>query len=194
VDGVDKGVIDFSNPTTLRKQKVWSTGTLSSGTHKIVLSWTGQAGVVGGTRVNIDAVDVTGTLVKATLPTVEQGDGRLLYKGTWTAKSESGASNGNFFYSNTTGSSVTINFTGSYLAWLAKKSSVYGIAKVTLDGGKPVMVDLYSASTVFKQAWNTGVLASGPHKVVIEWTGTKNRSATKSNISVDAIQVLGTLN
>ena len=65
LDGVDKGTIDFSSPTTLRKQMVWSTGTVASGAHKVELSWTGQAGTSGGTRVNVDAVDVTGTLVQA---------------------------------------------------------------------------------------------------------------------------------
>jgi hypothetical protein len=65
LDGVDKGTIDFSNTTTLRQQNVWSTGTVASGTHKVVLSWTGQPGVKGGTRINVDAVDIIGSLVAA---------------------------------------------------------------------------------------------------------------------------------
>jgi len=195
LDGVDKGTIDFSSATTLRKQKVWSTATLASGTHKVELSWTGQAGGSGGTRVNIDAVDVTGTLLQASLTTAEQPDSHLVYTGTWTTSSATAASGGTWVYANTAGSSVTINFTGSYLVWLAKKSPKYGLAKVTLDGGKPATIDLYNASEAYKQkVWNTGVLASGPHKVVIEWTGTKNASATDTNISVDAVQVLGALN
>ena len=70
LDGVDKGTIDFSSPSTLRNQKVWSTGTLVAGAHKVVLSWTGQAGVSGGTRVNVDAVDVTGGLLAAAVTAV----------------------------------------------------------------------------------------------------------------------------
>jgi hypothetical protein len=195
LDGVSKGTISFYSSTTLRKQKVWSTGTLSSGTHKVELAWTGQAGTSGGTRVNIDALDVTGTLVKAGLTTVEQPDSRLAYTGTWTASSADAASNGSFRYANTSGSSVTIDFTGSYLVWVAKKSSVYGIAKVTLDGGKPVLVDLYNAATVYQQkVWDTGVLAEGAHKVVISWTGTKNAASTDTNINMDAVQVLGAVN
>jgi len=194
VDGEDKGTIDFYSSATLRKQKVWSTGALASGTHKVVISWTGQAGASGGTRVNIDAVDVTGTLAQAALTTVEQPDARLLYKGTWTASSATAASGGSFRYSNTAGSSVTIKFTGSYLVWLAKKSPAYGMAKVTLDGGRPMTIDLYNASEAFKQkVWNTGVLPNSSHTVVIEWTGTKNASATNTNISIDAVQVLGTV-
>ncbi len=71
LDGEDKGTIDFSSPLTLRMQKVWTTGLLATGTHKVVLSWTGQTGVSGGTRVNVDAVDVTGSLLQAVVTTVK---------------------------------------------------------------------------------------------------------------------------
>jgi murein DD-endopeptidase MepM/ murein hydrolase activator NlpD len=71
LDGADKGTIDFSSPLTLRMQKVWTTGPLAAGTHKVVLSWLGQTGVSGGTRVNIDAVDVTGSLLQAVVTTVK---------------------------------------------------------------------------------------------------------------------------
>ena len=194
LDGVDKGTINFYSASTLRKQKVWSTGTVASGTHTVELSWSGQAGTAGGTRVNIDAVDVTGTLTPVALTAAEQADSRLAYTGTWTTSSTTSASGGNFAYANSAGSSVTIHFTGSCLVWLAKTASVYGLAKVTVDGGTPVLVDLYSASTLYKQkVWNTGLLAEGAHTVVIESTGTKNAKSTKTNIGIDAVQVLGTI-
>jgi murein DD-endopeptidase MepM/ murein hydrolase activator NlpD len=193
VDGADKGTIDFSSSTTLRKRMVWSTGTVDSGTHKVEISWAGQAGGSGGTRVNLDALDVTGTLLQAALTKVEQDDARLIYAGAWTPSSTTAASGGSFRYANTSGSSVTIKFTGTYFAWLAKKSSVYGKATVRLDGGTPVTVDLYNATTVFKKAWDTGVIGGGSHTVVIKWTGLKNAAATKTNISMDAVQVLGTI-
>jgi murein DD-endopeptidase MepM/ murein hydrolase activator NlpD len=194
LDGVDKGTIDLSNATTLRQQKVWSTGTVASGTHKVIISWSGQAGPKGGTRVNVDAVVVQGSLVQAVLSTVEQADSRLSYKGAWTPSSSTSASGGSFRYANKAGASVTIHFTGTYLAWLAKKSPVYGIAKVTLDGGKPQMIDLYNATEAYRQkVWSTGILASKAHTVVIQWTGTKNRAARDTNVSIDAVQVLGTV-
>jgi murein DD-endopeptidase MepM/ murein hydrolase activator NlpD len=192
LDGADKGVIDFSSTTTLRKQVVWSTGTVTSGKHTVELSWLGKPGVAGGTRINIDAVDVLGTLAPVALTTVEQTDSRFSYKGIWTTLTTASASGGSTVYVNKAGSSVTIDFTGSCLIWLAKTASVYGIAKVTVDGGTPVLVDLYSASTLYKQkVWNTGLLADGAHTVVIEWTGTKNARSTKTNIGIDAVQVLG---
>lgn len=194
LDGVDKGIIDFSSTTTLRKQKVWTTGAIATGSHKVELRWLGQAGTQGGTRVNIDAVDVTGTLAPVALTTVEQTDSRLAYAGTWTKLTTSSASGGSAAYANSSGSKVTIRFTGSYLVWLAKTAPVYGIARVTVDGGTPVLVDMYTSTTKYKQpVWNTGLLSDGEHTIVIQWTGTKNAKATKTNIGIDAVQVLGTV-
>ncbi len=194
LDGESKGEIDFSSATTLRKQMVWSTGTVASGTHTVELCWLGQKGTAAGTRVNIDAVDVLGTLVPVSLTTLEQTDSHFTYAGAWTTLATSSASGGSTSYANSAGSKVTIEFTGSCLVWLAKTASVYGIAKVTVDGGTPVMVDLYSSSTLYKQkVWNTGLLTDGAHTVVIEWTGTKNAKSTKTNIGIDAVQVLGSV-
>ena len=89
---------------------------------------------------------------------------------------------------------MTVTFVGSYLSWIAKKSPVYGKAKVTLDGGTPVVVDLYTAKEVWKQkVWETKTLVPGTHTVKIEWTGTKNSAATDTNIGVDAFDVIGVL-
>jgi hypothetical protein len=117
-----------------------------------------------------------------------------VYVGTWTPSSDTSASGGSFRYSNTSGSSVTVTFNGTYLGWIAKLSPAYGIAKVTLDSNAPVTVDLYNAATVWKAlAWETGTLSPGTHTVKIVWTGTANAAATDSNISVDAFEVIGTL-
>jgi hypothetical protein len=102
----------------------------------------------------------------------EQTDSRLAYAGTWSTSSVSSASGGSFRYADTSGSSVTVSFNGTYLGWIAKKSPVYGKAKVTLEDKPPVTIDLYSASTLYLQkVWNTGTLPSGTHTVKIEWTG-----------------------
>ncbi len=194
LDGADKGVIDFSATSTVRQVKVWSTGTVTSAAHKVELIWLGQAGVAGGTRINVDAVDVAGALTKAALPAIEQTDTRFHYAGTWATVDTTSASGGSLAETKTGGSSVTLHFHGSYLVWLTRVSSSCGIAKVSVDGKTPVLVDLYSATTYFKKAvWNTGVLPYGAHTVVISWNGTKNASALQTTIGIDAVQVLGTL-
>ena len=122
----------------------------------------------------------------------EQTDSFLTYAGAWTTTSTASASGGSFAFANSAGTSVTIHFTGTGLTWIAKKSSVYGKAQVTLDGGDPVIVDLYGASVLWQQkVWDTGTLDSGAHTVKIEWTGTKRAAATGTNINIDSVAVTG---
>ena len=156
-----------------------------------------RARAPSGANINIDAFDIAGTLTQApAVPATryEQNDPHFIYAGTWTTSSSTSASGGNFRFANSTGSSVTVTFIGSYLSWIAKKSPVYGKAKVTLDGGTPTTVDLYNAKEVWKQkVWETKPLVPGTHTVKIEWTGTKSSAATDTNIGVDAFDVIGVL-
>jgi hypothetical protein len=178
---------------------VWS-ATLPAGVHTVKIEWTGTKNSAStGTYINTDAFDVIGTLKQAVVvkdttavTRYQQGDSHFAYSGTWTVVSTSSASGGSFRYANKSGSSVTVKFTGTYLGWVAKKSPVYGKARVTVDGGAPVTVDLYSSYVLWVQkVWNTGTLASGTHTLRIEWTGTKNSAATDYNISVDAFDIIG---
>jgi N-acetylmuramoyl-L-alanine amidase len=196
LDGGSPVVVDLYSPIVHHQQAVWSSGALPDGTHIVSLEWTGSTSAPSGsTVVNIDAVDVTGTLsASRTVTTIEQNNNLLAYTGAWNGSVTSMASGGSFRYANVAGASVTAKFTGTYLGWIAKKSPAYGKAKVTLDGGTPVTVDLHSASTLWKQrVWQTGTLTSGTHTVKIEWTGTKNSAATAANIGVDAFEIQGSL-
>ena len=125
---------------------------------------------------------------------VEQTSTLLAYTGAWSTGSTSSASGGSYRYSDSAGFSVTVTFNGVYLQWIAKKSSLYGQASVSVDGKAPETVDLYSASAAYKQkVWDTGLLPSGTHTVTITRTGNKNAAATAANVSVDAFDVIGTV-
>ena len=117
-----------------------------------------------------DALSVTGKLIQApVLSTSQQSNSLLTYRGAWKTSSTSSASGGSFRYADSSGASVTMQFSGVYVAWIARKSAASGEAKLTLDGGDPVVVDLYSASTLYRQkVWNSGVLDDGTHVLKIE--------------------------
>jgi hypothetical protein len=67
LDGAAPVLVDLYNSAVLRQQKVWSSDTVAPGLHKLVITWTGKPSVAGGgTRVNIDALDVMGKLIQAT--------------------------------------------------------------------------------------------------------------------------------
>ena len=124
----------------------------------------------------------------------EQANDGLAYSGDWTVSQAGAASADSFRFAGAKGASLTITFRGTYLAWIAKKSPVYGIAKVSVDGKAPVAVDLYSRQTLWRQkVWATGILSAGTHTVRIYWTGNKNAAATATNIGVDAFDIVGSV-
>ena len=197
LDGKAPVTVDLYSSSTVYLQKVWDTGLLASGTHTVKISWTGAKNASAtATNIGLDAFDVIGTVVKAqpapTPTRYQETDDRITYTGLWDSSTVTSASGGSFRYIDKDGA-ASVTFDGTYLSWVAKKSPSYGMAKVTVDGNDAGTVDLYSASTGYLQSvWNTGTLAAGKHTVTIEWTGDKNASATASNISLDAFDILGT--
>ncbi len=194
VDGAaQSSTVDLYDAVTRYQQRVWNTGKLESGLHWVKIEWTGEANDdADATNIGIDAVDVLGTLTAATR--FEQTNANLTWAGTWTKATTSSASGSSFKYADTSGASVTIKFTGISCNLIAKKSSVYGIAEVTLDDQAPVLVDLYSSSALYKQTvWRSGFLTPGDHTVTVKWTGTKRTAATDYNINLDAVDVIGAL-
>jgi hypothetical protein len=189
VDGVFKTNVNLFAPSPGYQVDVWSTGDLPAGYHTVRITGAGL-----GKYVNVDAVDVVGTLVGTRR--VEQTDSHLIWTpsyATWTTGSSSSYSGGSIKYINKAGS-VTVNFTGVSLNLVAKKSTSYGVAKITLDGTTVFTVSEYNATTLYKQiVWSSGVLALGNHTVKIEWTGTKSVSTGGTNINLDAVDVIGAL-
>ena len=124
----------------------------------------------------------------------EQADTHLVYKGSWSTVSSASYSGRSMKQTKVSGASVTISFSGTGLDWITRKGSTNGKARVTLDGGTPILVDLYNRTTLFKQrVWSTGALAEGVHTVKIEWTGQRNTSAGGTYVGIDALDVTGAL-
>jgi Tol biopolymer transport system component len=187
---------------TTQRVNVSSTGSQTNGTElfgasvsadgRYVAFDSDATGLVPGDTNGMS--DVFVAEVELTPIRYEQTNPKLVYAGAWKTTASASASGGSFRWANSPGASVTIKFTGTHLAWIAKKSPVYGKARITLDGGTPVTIDLYGATTTWRQqVWNTGTLASGAHTVMIEWTGTRSAAASASNIGLDAVDVIGTL-
>jgi SpoIID/LytB domain protein len=128
----------------------------------------------------------------------QETDLHLSYAGSWTALPDVRSSRESYRLAETDGASVIIKFTGTYLAWIATEETTSGTAGVSLDGGIPVLVDLtmpkalvtYPASYQ-QRVWATGVLKAGAHTVRIWWNPANRAGET---ISIDAVDVIGTLN
>ena len=186
------------------------TGTNLSGATAVKFGATAatSVSVVSSTKITAKApahavgkVDVTVTTPGGTSPTsgtgndytyttrYEQTDARLSFAGTWTTTSAAAASGHSYKQTKTSGSSVTIPFTGTRLYWVATKGPSLGDASVSVDGKTAVTVHLYSASPAYQvKVWNTGALSSGYHTVKITWKAT-----TGKYIDLDAVEVAGSL-
>jgi uncharacterized protein YkwD len=197
LDGRTPVSVDLYNGSTLYQQKVWNTGVLASGTHTVKLEWAGvRRAAATACNIGLDAFDIAGTLDgTAGTPTstrYQQTDSHLMWAGTWSTFTTASASGGSYKRANTSGAAVTVNFTGTYLAWIATAGTTLSKAYVSLDGGTAQRIDLARTAVAYQQSvWNTGTLSAGQHEVTIWWDPT---NATGKYISIDAFQVEGTLN
>lgn len=108
-------------------------------------------------------------------------------KGTWSKISSDAFDRLAARATKTTGAVATFTFTGTSVAWIAVRSPLRGKATVSVDGGPPVTIDLYAATSttklvVFSRVWG----ASGKHTLTISALGTSGRP----RIDLDAFVVL----
>ncbi len=187
VDGGPVTKVDLAVGATLYADHVFTTGMLADGLH--IVRITRDPASLTGKYINIDAVDLIG----ATVPfsRVEQTDAGLLYGGSWSTASAVSASAGSYARTSATGSTVTLAFDGIRLDVVAAKSSAQGIADISLDGGKPIKVDLSSTTALYAQTvFSTGALAAGYHTLSISWDP---GNAAGKYINIDALDIMGNL-
>lgn len=148
--------------------------------------------------INVYAFKGTGsytlTMKKGlTKGTYEDNSGILPKDDKWKKVSAASSSGGSYTTANSSGSSVTMKFTGTGVDITSLKNNKQGIVKITLDN-KSYEVDLYSATTSYKASVfkKTG-LTNGSHTLIIEWTGKPSKSVRKASggtmINIDKITV-----
>jgi hypothetical protein len=198
IDGGPADTVEFYSGAQVYKALVYTKTGLSPGIHTMTIKCAGtKLKGASGTSISLDALEIVGSLAQADALTRSQQDNvNLEYTGSWATSAVNWwlFSGGTMSSANASGSAVNITFSGSYCAWYAAKGAGYGQAKVILDGGAPVTVDLYAASSQIKQkVYETGLLDNKAHTLSIYWTGTKSAAATGTAIDVDAVDILGTL-
>lgn len=125
-----------------------------------------------------------------TYATFEQSDGRIAYAGTWTTGPSSLHSGGSYAYSNKAGSTLTVKFRGTSIAWIGPKAPSYGRAEVFVDGKSRGVVSQYASKVSYQQAiWSMSGLTDAEHTLVIRVTGTKDSASTGTVIVADAFRV-----
>jgi len=122
----------------------------------------------------------------------EETDPRLHWTGPWTDWQSAEAHGGGYRALYSAGS-VLIKFNGLRIIYRAMMDDRNGIAKLTLDGSKTYMVDLYAPVFYSTAAWVSDPVPAGDHTLLIEWTGQKNAASKNTFIQFDAVVVYGTL-
>lgn len=123
---------------------------------------------------------------------VEESDASVSLSGAWThSAGTSGWSGGNAVQSSAPGATLSFNFSGSSVRWIGSRGRAMGIARVRIDGGPPIDVDLFGrpADEVRTVVTTIGGLSNGPHTLTIEVTDRRNGSSSGNVVVVDAFDV-----
>ena len=116
------------------------------------------------------------------------------YSGNWSTCDGCGdgqAYQDGFRYSFDTGSSVTFRFVGSQAIVYGTQEPGSGIAQVSVDGGAPTDLDLYSSTDRYNAIFTTPVLTTGTHSIRLSVSGRKNTASWGTGLSIDWAQVGG---
>jgi len=125
-------------------------------------------------------------------PRFDDTDSRIVYGGKWKTAAAATYSGGSMHYAELTPASATFYFKGTGFDLYSLASPRYGIATVSVDGAV-TRVDMSSAAYVYQaKTFTVRGLEDATHTVTIAGTGELG-SGTSKNVSIDAIDIVGTL-
>lgn len=189
-------VVDTFGPVTHYQQVLFTARGLSAGPHTLSIEVTHERdGNTQGSWVWIDAFDIENGApivggITAAAGRIEENNPAMTFTGRWFANPGATHSGGNAALATDAGSRADLSFTGTGITWIAYRDEWSGIARVYLDGVPKTTIDNYlSPSDAHAVPYTTAGLASGPHTLTIEVTGTRNASSKGSWIWIDAFDV-----
>jgi len=212
IDGKVVATVNGYSATTKYQQSLFSTSTLSSGSHTITVTRTGQKDARStGTNSIVDAfltltpakatstapAPVTAAPLATTAPvdapagstTFDSESDQVKYAGTWRTSGSANDSGGSVKFTTTSGN-ASFTFQGTNVAFVTRLTSSSGTSNVAIDGKVVATVNGYSASTAYKQvAYSTTSLSSGTHTITVTRTGQKDARSTGTSSIVDAFIV-----
>ncbi len=182
---VDSGSSTLSIPLGSRVNQQVSFTTPASGSKVYLVLSTAK----GGTTLFTDAAQYF--TLGSGVTTIDDASSTIDYTGTWGhGTGEAGLYAGTNSYSDTTGATATVTFTGTRVTLRGVTAPNHGIAAVSVDGGAETTVDQYAATRTGDVAlWTSPPLASGEHTLRIRVTGDANSAASHDWVTVDRIQV-----
>ena len=120
-------------------------------------------------------------------------DRAMTFTGSWQTCSGCGSElfSGTNTWSNVTGDTATLTFTGTQLRFFGVRDPRHGIGAVSIDGGAEVMVDFFNATRQGNfLLWTSPTLSPGTHTFRLRVTGTRNASATNTFVVPDRLDIV----
>ena len=173
-------VVGSGTVTANPKQSSYPAGTQVTLTANPASGWQlshwsgGASGSANPVTITMDAdKTVTATFTASGgVVRIEQDDPSLHYQGTWNKVTNASYSGGSYAHTIQQGASVTLNFNGTAVDYIACKAASQGSAHITLDGVYQGSVSLYNPSLLRQvKVWGISGLSAGPHTLVITYGG-----------------------
>jgi hypothetical protein len=190
--------VDLYRPGSVAFQQVVFEATgLGEGPHTMAITHSGTRNPASNADwIVVDAIEAEGLVVPPPPPVLErfeESDPGLVFSSGWISGSNSSRSGGAAALSSVAGESLTVQFTGDAVRWIADVGGGRAIAQVTIDGTAYDPVDLYRPGSVaFQQVvFEATGLGEGPHTMAITHSGTRNPASNADWIVVDAIEAEG---
>jgi hypothetical protein len=121
---------------------------------------------------------------------LEETNAAVSLAGTWFSQAKDVHSAGAAALAMDAGTSGTLTFSGTAVAWRGVRDAWSGQADVTLDGVYKGRIDLYSATEIDQAVlWSASGLSAGVHTLRIEVTGTQNAASGGAWVWIDAFDV-----
>jgi hypothetical protein len=126
-----------------------------------------------------------------TLELHQDDDPGIVYTGNWEPRNHTYASGGTTRASSQANATATLTFTGTSVALITTRGTDRGKLEVSIDGGPPVVVDLYRPALEGRRiVFTVNDLAPGIHTLTVRVLGQKHNSSTGFRVDIDAFAVL----
>jgi len=192
VDGLPPTLVDLYTSTQVFQKTVWASGPLVAGPHTVRITGAGKDPLSTSAVIEVDAIGLTGTA--GAVPTVvDDTDPRFSYVGfaAYTGMYPSLYIGGDVHTSVRAAQATFSCASCTSIALVSPTSPARGIIQISIDGGPPTTVDLYTTTPFYERTvYVSPLLASGPHTMTIISAG-KNPASASGTFEIDGVKLVG---
>ena len=139
--------------------------------------------------VSVFALLFLATTAQAAVTRIDHNDKNIVYSGNWYSNDNAGHIGGTAALTNTRGSRLTLEFTGTGITWLGVMDAWSGYATLYVDG-KMTLLYTYSATARYQTpVFSVNGLANGPHTLTIEVMHERGPGTDGSWVWIDAFDI-----